>query len=382
MVHSAVVRDQLTAALGSALSSCAGDHLVERDLRQGLPGSSTGPLWILALGKAAVAMTAGAYAALGAAVTRALVICSEGTDTRCLPRSCEVIRGEHPLPGAGSLHAGQRLLAVAAEARDSDASVLVLLSGGASSLAEAPRPGVALEALTGEAARLLAGGAPIEVINAARARLSRLKGGGLAATLGSALRWVRVIVDIPSGDPAVVGSGPCAGAAGVDVRALATPSTLAHAAAAYLERAGVTPVVVGAPIAGCPLPALVAAARGALLRRGGAWVTAGEVAVPMPTALPEGARGGRAQHAALSVFAECREISTPWGFLAAGSDGRDGSGGAGACVGSWLAGLPTPSASAALSTFSSGSWHAAVGTLLPEWEPRTNVTDLYVALAT
>ncbi|MFW6369520.1 MAG: MOFRL family protein, partial [Myxococcota bacterium] len=67
-----------------------------------------------------------------------------------------------------------------------------------------------------------------------------------------------------------------------------------------------------------------------------------------------------------------------WAFLAAGSDGRDGEGAAGALVHD---GLPAKldDLHSALEGFSSGDLHRRLGALLKERPARTNVTDLYLA---
>jgi hydroxypyruvate reductase len=56
----------------------------------------------------------------------------------------QLIAGEHPQPGPGSLAAGQEALRMA-RAVSRGERLLVLLSGGASSLMAAPAPGIMLE---------------------------------------------------------------------------------------------------------------------------------------------------------------------------------------------------------------------------------------------
>ena len=66
--------------------------------------------------------------------------------------------------------------------------MLWLISGGASSLVEVPSPGITLEELQRVNGWLLGSGLGIASINAVRRRLSRLKGGGLAALAATAAR--------------------------------------------------------------------------------------------------------------------------------------------------------------------------------------------------
>ena len=62
----------------------------------------------------------------------------------------------------------------------------------------------------------LAAGIPIGELNAGRARLSRIKGGGLAARLGKRAAQALFISDVPGNDPRVIGSGLMGPAAGGD----------------------------------------------------------------------------------------------------------------------------------------------------------------------
>ncbi len=86
-------------------------------------------------------------------------------------------------------------------------SPLFLISGGASSLVEVLEPGVSLAQLEQLSARALAEGVAIAELNARRARLSRIKGGRLAAQLAGRAARALFISDVPDDDPAVIGSG-------------------------------------------------------------------------------------------------------------------------------------------------------------------------------
>lgn len=138
----------------------------------------------------------------------------------------EAYVGGHPLPDDESVRAGERALQLAQATGEGDL-LLVLLSGGASAMAEAPV--VPLADLRRTNALLLASGAAIEETNTVRRHLSRLKNGGLArACRGEVL--VLAISDVD--EPATLGSGPT----------VADASTPADARAA-LERHGLWDVV-------------------------------------------------------------------------------------------------------------------------------------------
>src|SRR4030067_41094 len=107
-----------------------------------------GPVYLVAIGKAAPAMAQGAVDVLGASVVDGLVITRHGYKKVCLKmvykhhgaagelRGLTCMEAGHPLPDQHSLSAGQALLTLLQTLPDSS-SVVFLLSGGTSSLVEA-----------------------------------------------------------------------------------------------------------------------------------------------------------------------------------------------------------------------------------------------------
>lgn len=96
--------------------------------------------------------------------------------------------------------------------------VLMVLSGGASSLLAAPAAGLTLKEKQLTTRLLLRSGATIQEINTVRKHLSGIKGGRLAgATTATVITLV--LSDVPGDDPGTIGSGPMA----------ADPSTFADA---------------------------------------------------------------------------------------------------------------------------------------------------------
>ena len=290
---------------------------------------------VLGLGKVAAELYAGLQGATGAL----LVV---PRDAPAVP-GAQVLHGGHPLPDAGSLQAGEALLAAARALTPRDA-VLLLLSGGGSALAEAPHPDLSLDDLRAVNLALLNSGAPIEEMNCVRAHLSRLKGGGLARALheaGVTRARALVAVDVPIGGVAAVSSGPAAAdrTTCADALALVRKYALPDAATRVREtlKAG-DPADFVEHEALCDLrsPALEAARRGFTLLdspvRGtvepfaeklaslrGTFAASGELEVRIPAGAPP---GGRDQHLALLMAQKLRGQRAS--FLAAGTDGRDG----------------------------------------------------------
>jgi len=317
-------------------------------MREALAGRVLDNVWVLAVGKAAGAMTLGALDALGPAVTRALVVSREGHFDAALRDRAKVrcMTGGHPLPDQGSLDAGAAALAMGREA-PAGQRLLLLVSGGASSLLEVLPPGVPLQALRDLGDWASAQGMEIGSLNALRGSLSCVKGGRLAAAFAHCRAEGFFISDVPGDDPAVVGSGLLAPAA-----TLSVPAALPDWLSPLLARAPPAPAkVVGVPIrcvgslaqaleavreaataAGAPVTihaarvegdaeaAAQAVCRATRQASGGVQVLGGETTVRLP---PQPGRGGRNQHLALCA-AQCIEGDGRTVLLACGTDGSDG----------------------------------------------------------
>ena len=125
-----------------------------------------------------------------------------------LPSHLEWFDASHPFPNDASESAGRRALALAAGSR-SRGVLVVLLSGGASSMLAVPAAGISLADKVKTSRVLMNAGVPIADLNCVRKHLSAIKGGRLAA---SALRGVTLAISDVHGpvpdDPAVIGSGP------------------------------------------------------------------------------------------------------------------------------------------------------------------------------
>jgi glycerate 2-kinase len=165
----------------------------------------SGRLRVIGAGKAAAALARGLEAVLGDRLDDGLVVVKHG-HLEPLSRIA-LAEGGHPVPDAASERAAARLLQFIGLSRSED-TYIVLLTGGASAVLEAPVPGITLEDLLRVTQRLLACGAPIDQVNRVRRHLSALKGGKLATQLAPARFATFAISDVPGDDPATLGSGP------------------------------------------------------------------------------------------------------------------------------------------------------------------------------
>jgi glycerate 2-kinase len=162
---------------------------------------------VVAVGKAAVAMTRGALEALNGNIVSGDVITKEGHAKVPLSPTLRVHEAGHPIPDERGVTATN--LAISALNRlDEAVVVLALVSGGGSALLESPRAGVTLKDLAQTTDLLLRAGAPIEALNAVRTPLSRVKAGGLRAAAPRNTWATLILSDVLGNDPRVIASGP------------------------------------------------------------------------------------------------------------------------------------------------------------------------------
>ena len=181
----------------------SGSRLVISDATGAEAGQATLPLVVLGAGKAAARMAKGCEAVAGSGV-EGLVVVADGCEVPL--ERIECVSAGHPIPDRRGAGATEDLLRRAARV-PAGATILTLISGGASSLLVKPAPPVTLPDQIAVTALLLACGAAIEEVNAVRKHLSLVKGGGLLRHCGC--RVISLLLsDVIGDDPAVIGSGP------------------------------------------------------------------------------------------------------------------------------------------------------------------------------
>jgi glycerate 2-kinase len=166
--------------------------------------SPDGSIHVLAVGKAAAPMARACLDDAPVRAVRGLLIAPSFEQPA--PPPLEPLEGAHPVPDGRSVLAGQSALDLATRI-DGRGNLIVLLSGGASSLMAVPTDGLSLEAKQEVTRRLLAVDADIHAVNCVRKHLSAIKGGRLAAACAG--RAITLAVsDVVGDDPSVIGSGP------------------------------------------------------------------------------------------------------------------------------------------------------------------------------
>lgn len=157
---------------------------------------------VVAIGKAAAAMTWGAHDALSGSLVSGVAVGASDMD---VPNGIDWHTGNHPIPGDRSVAAGMAVLNYL-DTADVD-FIVFLISGGGSALIEVPPPGFSIEQIAAIQSEALASDIPIDQLNLVRRSMSMVKNGGLLrATRSPSATFL--ISDVGDGDASVVASGP------------------------------------------------------------------------------------------------------------------------------------------------------------------------------
>jgi glycerate 2-kinase len=172
---------------------------------------------IIAIGKAATPMIEAALSFAGYSTNSLLVtkhghvICHHKFNQDRIEEyqndgTLRVIEAGHPLPDQNSINAGRELTGFVQSLAPGD-HLLMLVSGGASALAELLPDEMDLDDLQKITSQMLAEGLKIEDINAKRKEISRIKNGRLLAGFRGRKVTVLAISDVEGDSIEVIGSG-------------------------------------------------------------------------------------------------------------------------------------------------------------------------------
>lgn len=375
------------------------------------PVASQGRLFVISVGKAAVPMARAALELLGP-VDKAIIVTNP--ENAAEVPGAELCVAAHPVPDRGGLEAATKVFELAGLAQADD-HVIVLVSGGGSSLLPLPVAGVTLAEKMRVNELLLGSGADIAVMNEVRQHVSRIKGGGLARRAAPADVTTFILSDVVGDHLSAIASGPTVDPIGTKETALkrieelnlleaVPPSVVSHLrvpepapaashSANYLIGSNAVSVAAMADVAGpsaivhpSPLEGDVEDAAELIVktaRRGaGLYLFGGETTVKLHGA----GRGGRNQHLALKTAHLMAQapIKAEWCFLSGGTDGRDGpTDAAGALVDKGTCGRCESAGvdvAKALSNNDSYTALQASGDLLITGGTGTNVADLQVLI--
>lgn len=420
-------RELLEGSFAAALA--AADPL--RIVPGHLPAPPKGRTLVVGAGKAAAAMALAVEQHWPAAAPLDGLVITR-YQHGLLTNRITVIEAGHPVPDAAGEQAAAEILKKVKTLTPQDL-LLVLVSGGGSSLLSLPAEGITMADLKQVTKQLLMSGAPIQAMNTVRKHLSLIQGGRLAAASRAPVLAL-VVSDVTGDDPTHIASGPCApdpttyqdaisilerhgvqpppaiaahlarGARGeiaetpkpgdrvfakTENRVIATAQQSLQAAADFFRARGITPAILGDSVTGEARE--VAKVYGALAREiaqhGAPWsapvalISGGECTV---TVRGKG-RGGRCAEFLLSLAIDL-DGATGIHALACDTDGIDGSeDNAGAVL--------TPdalqramrkqiNAAALLDRNDAYGFFAATEDLVVTGPTRTNVNDYRVILVT
>jgi len=158
-------------------------------------------------GKASVPMARAVREVLGGRLDSVFVVAPSPEPGRA-KSGIAVAAAGHPIPDRRGMQAARHVLQLASSLGKDDL-LIVLLSGGASSLLPLPVAGLTLVDKQRTTQLLLRSGATIAEVNAVRKHLSAIKGGRLAAATPASVLTL-ILSDVGGDDLGVIGSGPTA----------------------------------------------------------------------------------------------------------------------------------------------------------------------------
>lgn len=196
------MREDAYKIIKETLADCLPDKAVRDSLKK---LEFTGRIYVAAIGKAAWVMAKTAADFLGDRLEQGIIITKYEHSRGALDKF-EIIEAGHPTPDENSVLGAKKAIALIREVEEGD-TVLLLLSGGGSSLVELPMPGLTLSDIQGVTKQLLFCGAGITEINVLRKKLSAMKGGKFAAYLKHAKAYSIILSDIIGDNDDMIASG-------------------------------------------------------------------------------------------------------------------------------------------------------------------------------
>lgn len=163
-------------------------------------------LVVVGAGKASGRMAQALERQLGARLDTGLVVVKYGHGAPT--KKIRILEAGHPVPDEAGIQASRAMMALVGTLK-SDDLLIVLLSGGASSLLPFPAAGITLKDKQLTTKLLLRSGATIQEMNAVRKHLSGVKGGQLAVATPARVTSV-ILSDVIGNDLGTIGSGPTA----------------------------------------------------------------------------------------------------------------------------------------------------------------------------
>lgn len=337
------------------------------------------PTHIVAVGKAAAAMFEGLPDDWRNVIPTYLVTKTGHIGNDVFESNVMALETSHPIPDLSSLEAGKGLRDFVAACQDGS-HLLMLVSGGASSLVEQLKPGVRVADLVALTEAALAEGADIGKINKRRQAISAIKGGELLASFKGQQVDVLAISDVAGDSISVIGSGigaaPEIANCAYNCSIVASNAVAREAVERSAKSIGIKTIVNQENMYADVLEIAAQIAHEIIKGPDGLYVYGGEPTVVLPE---NPGKGGRNQALALEIARHIQSRTDITG-LVAGTDGTDGPTNA---AGAFLDGDTfslEPGAENALRNADSASFLTLTGDQIITGPTGTNVMDLAIFL--
>lgn len=164
-------------------------------------------VWVVGAGKCAIAGASALEGILGNRIEGGVIIDVADTGNYLPLKKIEYFLGTHPRPSEGNTKASQCLVDVL-ELLTEDDLVIVLVSGGGSTLLCLPEAPLTCDMEASVFTKLTEAGANIQEMNTVRKHLSRVRGGRLAYSAYPAQVIGLIFSDVPGNDLSFISSGP------------------------------------------------------------------------------------------------------------------------------------------------------------------------------
>lgn len=362
-----LIADSIAAALDAANPFAAIKHHLNRDgttllVENRVYDLTCGDIRCLAVGKAAVPMAQAVADLIGEYVATALVVTKyDHLGNISFPSEWEMIEAGHPHPDCHSLQAGDRVWDFLADCTE-QTLIIACISGGASALVAAPQPwsvlkqqltpatsnisaparqiihaalrhqeieiphptadSISLAALQAINTGLLSSGLDITQINAVRAQLDRLKGGGLVTRAHPGQVIGLILSDVIGDSIAAIASGLTNHVNAHNVL-VGNNRQSCLAVAKTAEKLGYAVELVTTELAGEARIRGQEIAREIVTRSPQTvLIYGGETTVTLPSDCP--GQGGRNQELALAAAIELSTQDIPAWIVTLATDGTDG----------------------------------------------------------
>ena len=368
-------KQDLQSIWQAAVSAVSGEQAVSKAIKA---DDDFRPDQIIAVGKAAVGMCRGALNQYNGC--KALVVTKYGhADEDILARNnVQVIESAHPIPDQQSLDAGNAMLECMRKL-SADSRLLLLVSGGASALAESLSDNMNLADLQAATDEMISTGKTIGEINARRKEMSQIKDGKLLLAFKGVEARVYAISDVEGDSIATIGSGigDCHRASVPARSSIIASNQIARERAAQTAQSLGNQVKQNEESLYDDVFKLASFIGNQLaIAEPGVYIWGGEPTVILPE---NPGRGGRNQALALAV-SEYLLNKGNITLLVAGTDGSDGPTSAAGGLVDCETFIDSDAARAALKRADAGTYLEQHNSLFVTGPTNTNVMDLAIAI--